>query len=95
MPAEVIVNAYKIMLNDRVKELQLEGVKKKILQRVTADDSQLFSVSAPTLSTSEPSVRPAGSSDVCSLFTVNSPVAPAVLNARAAKTFTSITGRGS
>ena len=90
MPAEVIANAYKIM---RVKELQLASAKKQLLQRASAV-TPLFSVSDPDPATPTASNQRAGSSSVRSVsFAVDSPVAPAVLNSRAAETFTAITGR--
>ena len=92
LPAKLIVNSYKIMLHDRVKELQLEGAKKELLKRTAADNS-LFSRSDANLTTPVVSGQSAGRPSVIDLFTVNSPVAPAVLNSRAAKTFSSITGR--
>ena len=37
-PPEVIVNAYKILLDDRVKELKLKSAKRQLLQRSSAEN---------------------------------------------------------
>ena len=92
MPAEVIARAYKIMLDDRIKELKLESAKKQLLQRASADDS-LFSVRTPKPVTATVPIQPEGDLSVQDMFAVSSPVALAFLNSRAAKTFASITGR--
>ena len=96
LPAEIIANAYKIMLDDRVRELRMESAKKQLLQRASASsaDNLLFSGLTPNPATSVAPVQPAGSSSVRRVsFAVDSPVAPTVLNSRAAETFVSITGR--
>ena len=111
VPATVIARTYKLLLNNRIKELQLEEANAQVAQRASANSARVavaspvvttpvppvksvrFAVSSPVEPSSVPQVATANTSAVRSLFTVSSPVAPAVLNARAAETFTSITGR--
>ena len=109
--ASVIAKTYKLLLNNRVKELQLEEANAQVSQRASSNSVRgavaspvavtpvppvkrvRFAATSPVESTSVPPVDNSNTSAVRSLFTVSSPVAPAVLNSRAAKTFASITGR--
>ena len=108
VPATVIAKTYKLLLNNRVKELQLEeanaqvshpvnsvrvAVASPVVASVPHAKSVRFAVSSPVEASSAHSVATANTSAVRSLFTVSSPVAPAALNSRAAETFASITGR--
>ena len=93
MPAKVVVNAYKIMLNDRAKELRMETAKLQLSQRAAAVKSLRSVTFASTPDVSTRSQLDDSESSVRSLFKVTAPVAPGALNERAAATFEDITGR--
>ena len=93
MPVQVIVNAYKIMLNDRAKELRLETAKAQLWQRASAAKSLRSVTFASPLVDSSSSQQVDSGSSVRSLFEVSAPAAPGALNERAAATFNDITGR--